>query len=46
MIDILLGIIWVFVTIVIILVMGILVVWGAICFFEFLKGKEGDDYKK
>ena len=46
MIDILLGIIWVFVTVVIVLVIGILVVWGAIKFFEFIKGEEGDDYKK
>ena len=46
MIDILLGIIWVFVMVVIILVIGILLVWGAIKFFEFVKGDEGDDYKR
>ena len=46
MIDILLGIIWVFFMVVVILVIGILLVWGAVKFFEFIKGDEGDDYKR
>ena len=46
MVDIILGIIWVFFMIVVILVIGILLVWGAIKFFEFIKGDEGDDYKR
>ncbi len=46
MIDILLGIVWVFVIVVIIIAIILLVGWGIIKFFEFWKGKEGDDYKK
>lgn len=46
MIDIILGIIWVFVVVVIILSIIILFGWIVVKFFEFWKGKEGDDYRK
>lgn len=46
MIDILLGIIWVFIMVIIIIAIGLLLVWGIIKFFEFWKDDEGDDYKR
>lgn len=46
MIDILLGIVWVFVMVVIIIAIILLAGWGIIKFFEFWKDKEGDDYKR
>lgn len=46
MFDIILGIIKIFVLCIIVLSVGILLCWLFIKFFEFVKGDEGDDYKR